>query len=643
MSQTEQHAALLPDGTLNNELTRRTKRSSFLDTDSIISSSTNVISAVSESDQATVAASTDSKHGLLLSEKERRMESATSLHTSVSQTSSFREIDNSNPAGQPCRKTKFQNLDSVAVLISIFCLVAGIVVVSPSLMTSWHMGFKGQIVAVGFLIGIMNICAEQVVLGFFLALEARHGKSRLQHYNAILATKFLSPHVDTCWRVTIILFVALPLGLSAGYKQFLGGRSSAAVKPFSGLYGVSFPSIGDWTPMNDPIYLQVSSNAAFYDASNTDNPSKTGSNQYPVAYGYNVLLLANDTAALLDLPTEQYLQQIRSKLQEGETWQLSSSVDAYVAAQNSSAAEAVRKDDAYWTKTLNESSQGLVSYYLSQDANSYIGMLPVVGQPFCWMGIFRGGPTSDSMYSISINDTNLYNFRKYAKLFSLSRQRCHATWQISASSMKLMNGVCDSVSHMNISQDVVNSQASGPMSITASPNLPHIFWPYVAERPNSTWLMPTYAVTTATSYWARGVYIIGENNIPGYNYTSVDEKILSARQTLDAVPLLYLCLAIQPVLTIAAWLIKLAWSLPISGEFGMIAVLAGVNRSNLDILGGAGFSGQLKRPLRLEISLDERQNQELGGMAAATVRYELKAERPERTRVPKIDSKTIYR
>ena len=33
----------------------------------------------------------------------------------------------------------------------------------------------------------------------------------------------------------------------------------------------------------------------------------------------------------------------------------------------------------------------------------------------------------------------------------------------------------------------------------------------------------------------------------------------------------------------------------------------------------------------------------VGGMAAATVWYELKTERPERKRVPKVDSKTIYR
>ena len=504
------------------------------------------------------------------------------------------------------------------------------------------MGFKAQIITVGFLLSVMNICAETVIPTCFLALEARYGKSRLQNYNAILAKKFLSSHIDIPWRVTILFFLALPLGLSVGYKQFLGGTSTATLNPLSGMYGVSFPTIGDWTPMNDPIYLQVSSNAAFYTASANDTPILNEFGHYPIAYGYNVLLLSEDSAALLDLPTNQYLRTIRSKFNNGETWQLSALVNAYVAARNYSAAEAVRSDDAYWGSALNSSSLGLVSYWLSQDANTYIGMLPIVGQPFCWIGVFKGGPTSDNMYSKSLNDANVYGFRKSAELFSLRRQRCQATWHISASGMRLTSGTCDNMSEANISQEAVEGPENGPFAVTASPNLPHIFWPFVVQRPNSPWLMPIYAVTTATSYWARGVYMIDENNIPGYNYTGIDEQILSTRQTLDALPMLFVCLALQPVLTVVAFLIKSMLSLPLSDEFGVIAVLAGIKRSNLDVLGGAGFSGELKRPLRLEISLAERQNKELGGIPVATVMYQLKAENSEKFKVPKADSKTVY-
>ncbi len=100
-----------------------------------------------------------------------------------------------------------------------------------------------------------------------------------------------------------------------------------------------------------------------------------------------MLLLSNECAALLDLPTNTYLETMRSKFKNGETWQISASVNAFVATRNASAAEPLRGDDTYWESALNASAQGLVSYWLAQDANTYIGMLPIVNEPFCWMGV----------------------------------------------------------------------------------------------------------------------------------------------------------------------------------------------------------------------------------------------------------------
>lgn len=554
MSKIEQSAALLEHETVDSELVQRRNDGSQRAADSKGSSSTDVTSALPESKQVIAAASADLHQTLLQPEKEKTVEAAVSVHTVDSQNTSLR--NDGNAIGRPVRRRKFEILDTAAILSSIICLILGIMVILLALTISGRMGFKAQIIIVGFLLGVMNICAERVVPACFLALEARYGKSRLQNYNAILAKKFLSPHIGMPWRVTMILFLALPLALSVGYKQFLGGTSTATLNLLLGLYGVLFPSIGDWTPMNDPIYLQVSSNTAFYTASANDTPILNGSSHYPIAYGYNVLLLSEDSAALLDLPTNEYLKTIRSKFNDGETWQLSASVNAYVAARNNSAAEAVRSDDAYWESALNSSSLGLVSYWPSQDANTYIGMLPIVGQPFCWMAVYRGGPASDEMYSKSLNDANVYGFRKSAELFSLRRQRCQVTWQISASGMRSTSGICDNRSQVDISQEAVEDSKNGLFVVTAGPNLPHIFWPFVVQRANSPWLMPTYAVTAATSYWPRGVSMIDENNIPGYNYTGIDEQILSTRQTLDAVPMLFLCLAIQPVLTVMAFLIK---------------------------------------------------------------------------------------
>lgn len=103
-------------------------------------------------------------------------------------------------------------------------------------------------------------------------------------------------------------------------------------------------------------------------------------------------------------------------------------VNAFVATRNTSAMKAASSNDLYWQLALNTSSLGLVSYWLSQDANTYIGMLPIVGQPFCWIGVYKGGPTTEDMYSKSLDDPNAYGFSKSAELFSLYRQRCKASW-----------------------------------------------------------------------------------------------------------------------------------------------------------------------------------------------------------------------
>jgi hypothetical protein len=584
--------------------------------------------------------STHVQEGVLRPIKEDINERTTSVHLAQSQSSTA-SIDNCG-VGRPCRKRVVNYVDIVAVSVSVVCFIIGVLVVVPTLTLSWRVGLQSQLVTIGFILGVMNICANKVVPPFLLAIEARYGSSRLQNFDAILTNKLLSSHTQAHWRVVLVIFMALPLALSIGYKQFFGGTSSATLKPLSGLYGISFPIISEWTPINDHSYLLTSATAAFHTASANDTSTLEGSGQFPMAYGYNVLLLAEGSAALLDLPTNEYLGSIRSKLKNGETWKLSASVDAYVATLDELAAEAVRTNDTAWEVALNASQHGLASYFLNQDVKTWVGMLPNVSQPACWIGMFEGGPVEDDTYSQSLDDFNTYGFQQSAKLFDLSRQRCHASWNVSASGLRLIEGFCDGRSQLATSQEPVSNPARGVWAVEGSSSLNNIFVSFVKTRPNSTWLMPTYAVTTATYYWARGVYVIPSNNIAGFTYTSIDEQIVSTRKTLDAVPMLFICLAIQPVLTILAFVVKSTTSLPISGNFGLIAVLAGVKSFTLDTLTGAGYSGELTRPLKLEISLTVQENIELEERPAAAVRYELKAERLEKYKVPKADTKTVY-
>ena len=74
-------------------------------------------------------------------------------------------------------------------------------------------------------------------------------------------------------------------------------------------------------------FIQKSTNATDYLA---DIPLP----RFPKAYGYNVLLLSVDSAAVLDMPSADFIADARSRLLPGESWTLSASVLATVTRQN---------------------------------------------------------------------------------------------------------------------------------------------------------------------------------------------------------------------------------------------------------------------------------------------------------------------
>jgi len=67
---------------------------------------------------------------------------------------------------------------------------------------------------------------------------------------------------------------------------------------------------------------------------------------------------------------------------------------------------------------------------------------------------------------------------------------------------------------------------------------------------------------------------------------------------------LYFILALQPVVTVLALLaVLLLFPTPISRGFGLVSLLEGVDKDSLDILKGAGFSGELKDPVGVGIKV----------------------------------------
>jgi hypothetical protein len=89
-----------------------------------------------------------------------------------------------------------------------------------------------------------------------------------------------------------------------------------------------------------------------------------------------------------------------------------------------------------------------------------------------------------------------------------------------------------------------------------------------------------------------------------YKYPATNELIIETTATLDSTWLLYLLLAMQSMLTALMFILAATfYASPIGKGFGITAVLSGIKKDSLDLLSGAGLSGELERPVRLDISV----------------------------------------
>lgn len=143
-----------------------------------------------------------------------------------SQTS---ERNPSRDFGVPTRRSRFEPVPLLAALASVLCFGLSVMVITPDLKLAWPLEYNGQIIVVGILLGVMNLCTGTVVPHALLLLEARFGKSTLQNYEGLLTNRILTPRVSTTWRVILFVFIALPIGLGVAYKQFSGGKSSIRI------------------------------------------------------------------------------------------------------------------------------------------------------------------------------------------------------------------------------------------------------------------------------------------------------------------------------------------------------------------------------------------------------------------------------
>ena len=246
-----------------------------------------------------------------------------------------------SPLGKPAVKKRFHTMDLLAMILSFLCLTVAVIVVADE-KTSWHLGVGNhQLVILGFLLSIMNLCLGSVAPTLFLLVEVRFGPSTLQNYDGILRNKPLGSQLSMVWRFILALMLALPLALSAAYKSFTGGESAMNVN--ATMYVTDASHYGMFAPpglqsLGEKTGISLFSNATlpFAVAASPQNGSDPPMPLQSFASGFNVLSLNNESTAMLDIPQPAYVSAVQKLLAGGESWNITAPVRATVATFNHS-------------------------------------------------------------------------------------------------------------------------------------------------------------------------------------------------------------------------------------------------------------------------------------------------------------------
>ena len=523
------------------------------------------------------------------------------------------------PLGKPSVKKRLHLLDILAASLSFICLALSITAVANESI-SWRLGVRNyQLIVVGFLISIMNLCLGSVAPTLSLTLEARFGPSTLQNYDSLLCNQFLRSRLSLLWRLVLGLGMALPLILSAAYKSFTGGESAMQVNAAAYIgnasyYGMFAPpglqSLGEQTG----ISLFFNATLPFAVGSSPTNGSEPPLPPHAQAYGFNILSLNNESTAMLDIPQPSYVSTVQRLLASGESWKITAHV-ATVATFNNSRANDQRAYEAYLKLFCEEAQSSSGAYEHMSMLNGWSVEL-----------LSPASPGNQNLQYIALTpdpgiDHELLcstsNFSSYARPYDINRQLCEGTWSITRGGIQLTDGSCnDTILSPDYQLVITNNSLFLPVWYMSA--LAEFLGPFATIRNESEWVGPSTATAMAAMLWSRitistsAARLMESNvakqflNLPyedlGVIY-SANDTVVYIRPTVRKSGWLYCVFAIQPLaIVIMLTLILIFHSTPLDKGFGLISILSGIDRGSLDRLTGAALSGELQKSVKLMIN-----------------------------------------
>ena len=529
--------------------------------------------------------------------------------------------------GKPSRKRYVTARDGISIVTSMISFTIALISVMYA-RAAVFLGQTNQLVVLGLAIAVMGSVTLGQAQCLLITLEARFGQSWLQNYDAILRNKLYGPQTSVRVRSALILLFLLPLGLSSLYKQFVGGQTTV---PLSTEGNISYG------PTNPPGLYGGSGHLGFINAT---SPLFSGKILPPLSdpklntsYGFNMHIVNETVTAMLDTPTAYHMSSFQSSLTPGSTLRLSAMVNATYASLNSTPTSPERSNPDYW----NEMDKRLEHWdwmWNNHNGGAFVTWASFIDQSFFMISVVNN----------SINSTSqIESFGEKAAAFNIYRGTATGNWLITRSSIflesatdfdttwspetqhpELTTSECDASVESDPLQTVLYCNDNA-MHWVYNYELTNFIWPY--EYPTQTTLPPysIWVAAVASMAWSSLAAGFGpdspsfgrltsnsrtNNYTLPYPYTYLSYQgqysMSLTTPTVQQAWGLYTTLAIQPALLIAILVARIIlFTTAVSENFGLINLLAGISHETVHILKGASFSGELSGPVRVQIILDD--------------------------------------
>lgn len=415
------------------------------------------------------------------------------------------------------------------------------------------------------------------------------------------------------------MLVALPLALSVAYKTFTGGESVKTIDASAYIgnttyYGMFAPPGLQLLGEKKGTGISLFSNATlpFAMATSLQDGSEPPLPAHAQPYGFNVLLLNDESSALLDAPHPNYVTVVQTLLAGGESWTITAPVSATVATLNHSRSQDpdAFEEHFYSFCEAAEASSGAYTHMTAVDGWSVVLLNHASpgDQTLQYIGL-TPDPGIEHMPSCS-------EFFPYAKLYDVNRQFCRGTWSITRGGIQLVNGSCSGHALPPDGQEIIVHNRLF-LGVAYMSSLVELLAPFVTTRNNSKWTSPYMATGVAAMLWSR-ISVVNSPLSQDKSFITpkklarltpeeaglvypLNDAVFYRRPTLRKSGLLYFVLGIQPLLVVSILILiaSVFHSTPLDKGFGLISILSGIDRRSLDVLAGAALSGELKKRVKL--------------------------------------------